>query len=103
MLARGEVSARQINLQNHFEFIQADFNTWHINSIYDGVMANQSLHHVTELEHLFLQLKRSLHEDGSFVISDMVGRNGQQRWPEALSLVHKYWTELPKEKNIMYC
>ena len=25
----------------------------------------------------------------------MIGRNGHQRWPEALTLVEKYWHELP--------
>lgn len=63
--------------------------------MYDGVMANQSLHHVTHLEHLFDQVKHGLHADGSFVISDMIGRNGHQRWPESLDIVNKFWKELP--------
>lgn len=34
---------------------------------------------------------------GFFVTCDTVGRNGHLRWPEALSIVHEYWKELPKE------
>ena len=59
-------------------------------------MANHSLHHVTNLEHLFNQINNSIHTDGSFVISDMIGRNGHQRWPESMEIVNKYWKELPE-------
>ena len=32
---------------------------------------------------------------GKFLISDMIGRNGHQRWPEALTIVHDFWRKLP--------
>jgi hypothetical protein len=48
---------------------------------------------------LFDQVKNGLHDDGCFVISDMIGRNGHQRWPEALEIVDKYWKELPESKK----
>ncbi len=63
---------------------KADFNNWKGRRQYAGVMANQSLHHVLNLESLFDAIKKSLHPRGYFVTSDMVGRNGHQRWPEAL-------------------
>ena len=62
---------------------------------YDAVIANQSLHHVVNLEGLFDQVKRSLRPGGQFLISDMIGRNGHQRWPEALAVIHEFWRELP--------
>ncbi len=31
-----------------------------------------------------------------FVTNDMIGRNGHQRWPEALEIVNQYWHELPE-------
>ena len=34
--------------------------------------------------------------DGRFITSDMIGRNGHQRWPEALAIVQEFWRELPK-------
>jgi SAM-dependent methyltransferase len=64
---------------------------------YDGVIANQALHHVQELEHLFNSIKRSMKPGAVFVISDMIGRNGHLRWPEALTVVHEFWASLPEK------
>jgi SAM-dependent methyltransferase len=64
---------------------------------YDAVLANQSLHHVVELKKLLSRIKKSLQKDGVFLISDMIGRNGHQRWPEALEIVHEFWRQLPTE------
>lgn len=74
---------------------QGDFNAWFPLRDYDIVMANQSLHHVLKLENLFDSVRNSLKDDGRFVISDMIGRNGHMRWPEALEVVHEFWRQLP--------
>jgi SAM-dependent methyltransferase len=50
---------------------------------------------VLNLEGLFDEIKRALDPRGCFVVSDMIGRNGHQRWPEALAEVHRFWQELP--------
>lgn len=60
-------------------------------------MANQCLHHVVELEHLLDRVKAMLHPDGRFAVSDMIGRNGHQRWPEARAALDRFWDELPKD------
>jgi SAM-dependent methyltransferase len=96
MLDRGRELAKQEGVEKHLIFTQADFNTWVATKSYDGIMANQSLHHVTNLEHLFEQVYKSLHDKGAFIVNDMIGRNGHQRWPEALVEVHKLWDELPR-------
>ena len=96
MLERAFANAEKSGVQNHMKFTQTDFNTWIPTREYFGVIANQSLHHVTELEHLFGQVKKCMHKKGVFVISDIIGRNGHQRWPESLKLVHQFWEELPK-------
>jgi hypothetical protein len=44
---------------------------------------------------LFATVESALVDGGRFVTSDMNGRNGHQRWPEALALVREYWRELP--------
>src|SRR5205823_5788867 len=75
--------------------VEADFNDWNPAHRYDAVIANQSLHHVLKLEELFARIKSSLKPSGVFVISDMIGRNGHQRWPEALEIVHEFWRQLP--------
>jgi SAM-dependent methyltransferase len=95
MLQRGTDAAAERGLADHIAPLQADFNQWHAATEYDGVVANQALHHVMNLEGLFAEIKRSLRPDGCFVISDMIGRNGHLRWPEALTLIHEYWQKLP--------
>ena len=96
MLERGKAIAKENGVLSNMRFVEADFNTWVAGKEYDGVMANQSLHHVTCLEYLFDQINKGLHANGSFVISDMIGRNGHQRWPESLEIVNKFWKELPE-------
>jgi len=63
--------------------------------MYDGIMANQSLHHVVNLEGLLAEVRRGLAPRAFFVVDDMVGRNGHMRWPEALAAVRTFWRELP--------
>lgn len=95
MLARGVQMSIEEGLEQYIRPVKADFNTWIPEKSYDGVLANQSLHHVLELEHLFDQVAACLPPHGKFIISDMIGRNGHQRWPEALEIVHQFWRELP--------
>jgi SAM-dependent methyltransferase len=95
MLGRGKELAEAENVESHILFKEADFNSWVPSELYAGVMANHSLHHVTNLEGLFGAVKASLRWSGKFVVSDMIGRNGHQRWPEALEEVQEFWHELP--------
>jgi SAM-dependent methyltransferase len=97
LLERGRGLAGNAGVADHLVFVEADFNTWAADKQYSAIIANQSLHHVLELERLFDQIKKSLRPDGYFVTSDMIGRNGHQRWPEALQQVQRFWHELPKE------
>lgn len=95
MLERGRAEAERRGLLAWMRFTAADFNTWTAAAPYDAVIANQSLHHVVELEHLFSAIHEALAPDGVLVVSDVIGRNGHQRWPEALAIVHEYWRRLP--------
>jgi SAM-dependent methyltransferase len=97
LLERGRELAGKAGLADRLAFVEADFNIWVADKQYSAVIANQSLHHVLDLERLFDQIKKSLRPDGYFVTSDMIGRNGHQRWPEALQQVQQFWHELPKE------
>jgi len=97
MHARGKELASQKEVQDHINFVTADFNFWRPKAgIYKAIIANQSLHHVVELENLFSAASNGLSKCGSFLISDMIGRNGHQRWPEALELLNPFWAELPE-------
>lgn len=95
MLQRGKLLAETSGLSDRFGFVNGDFNRWQPDGRYDVVMANQSLHHVLDLESLFSAIDRAIGDEGIFITSDMIGRNGHMRWPEALDLVQEYWRELP--------
>lgn len=94
MLERGRALATQAGVSQHLCFSQADFNAWRPTGRYEGIMANQCLHHVQNLEGLFDGIHAGLADQGLFVTSDMIGRNGHQRWPEALEIVEREWAEL---------
>ena len=96
MLARGRADAHVQDVAEHMIFTLSDFNFWEAAHSYDAVIANQSLHHIMKLEHLFDAIKRALLPAGLFMTSDMIGRNGHMRWPESLAVVHHFWQELPE-------
>ena len=48
-----------------------------------------------DLEGLFDRIRAGLVKEGLFLTSDMIGRNGHQRWPEAKRIVEEYWRRLP--------
>lgn len=95
MLERGQARAAEEGLAERVRAVQADFNGWAPDARYDGVMANQALHHVVELEVLLDAVRDALLPTGRFVTSDMIGRNGHQRWPEARRIIEELWAELP--------
>ena len=96
MLARGKTNSENGGVADRLIFSEGDFNVWKPNKQYTSVMANHSLHHVVNLEDLFDGIKSSLEPAGSFVAADMIGRNGHQRWPEALAVLENFWQELPE-------
>ena len=95
MLERGRILARNAGVSEHVAVTVGDFNDWRPHHRYDAVLANQSLHHVMDLEGLFAAVENALMPDGRFITSDMIGRNGHMRWPEAMRIVREYWRELP--------
>ncbi len=95
MLERGRALARHLKIEEYMTFTSLDCNQWVSNKKYTVVIANQSLHHIEKLETLFSEIKSSLVDNGKFIINDMIGRNGHQRWPEALTRVRQFWSQLP--------
>jgi SAM-dependent methyltransferase len=95
LVSAGRALADQHGLGHAIVPVQTDLNTWKPARRYDGVLANNSLHHIVNLEGLLDGVRASLRSSGTFVTSDMIGRNGHMRWPEALALVHEFWRELP--------
>jgi SAM-dependent methyltransferase len=97
MLDRSQKLAAEAGVGEKVIPLRGDFNNWSPAHEYDGVIANQSLHHVSELEHLFDAIKEALGPHGRFITSDIIGRNGHQRWPEAVPIIQEFWQELPDE------
>lgn len=97
LLKRGKASIEKKGLGRHFRFATFDVNSWRPERQYRVIIAVQSLHHFVELELLFDKIYEALHPDGYFLTDDMIGRNGHQRWPEALKFVEELWRELPEK------
>jgi SAM-dependent methyltransferase len=95
MLARGEAAAADAGVAGQIQLVETDLNQWVPGGEYHAVMANQSLHHILNLEGLFDGVGKCLAPGGLFLISDIIGRNGHLRWPEALRIVHEFWRSLP--------
>ncbi len=96
MLERGKELAQEENVELFINPLHGDFNNWQPVKEYHLVIANHCLHHVLKLESLFESIKGCLYPHGYFVTADMIGRNGHQRWPEALEVVQGFWKELPE-------
>lgn len=95
MLKRGRDHAANLGVAEFVTPTKGDFNAWKPQrGYYDIVMANQALHHVVELEHLFAAISEAMHSESLFLTSDMIGRNGHQRWPEAMEALKPFWDEL---------
>ncbi|WP_223786853.1 class I SAM-dependent methyltransferase [Marinicella meishanensis] len=95
MLQRCQENAAAKGLGAQIATECGDFNVWEANQTFDVVLANQCLHHVINLEHLLATVELALKPTGVFLVSDMIGRNGHQRWPEALTLLKPIWEGMP--------
>jgi len=100
MLERAVAHAQEAGIADRVRTVQADLNTWCAEGPVDVYFANHSLHHVVELEHLFSEIKSSLDPAGVFLINDMIGRNGHQRWPEAVAMVNGIWDQMPERYRL---
>jgi len=100
--AAAEEIALRDGVANSMRFSVVDLNREFPDGDFDAAMANHSLHHFVGLEYIFDTLRRRLHARGSFVVSDMIGRNGHMRWPEALPFVEQLWDLLPHEKKLNF-
>jgi SAM-dependent methyltransferase len=97
MLERGRALALHEGCAAQVLPVRADFNVWQPTQRYQAVIANQSLHHVMNLEGLFDAIDKAIRPlDGVLITSDMIGRNGHQRWPEALAVIEEIWRTLPE-------
>ena len=92
---RAQANARKEGVQQFLEINESDLNRWVPSRRYSTVIAKDTLHHVVELEHLFDSIHEALEDEGIFVTTDMIGRNGHMRWPEALEIIQEIWKFIP--------
>jgi hypothetical protein len=92
---RAREMANREGVGQYLTISEADLNSWVPEKKYSIVIAKDTLHHVLELEHLFDSVHEALEDEGTFLTSDMIGRNGHMRWPEALELVESMWKFIP--------
>ncbi len=97
MLERGKENAIAAGIDEYLDFNCIDIFDWNpsFGSV-DTVMVNQALHHFVDLEQVFEKIKLAIGNHGIFVTSDIIGRNGHMRWPEALSHINEIWKEMPE-------
>jgi SAM-dependent methyltransferase len=96
MLQRGAQLAEEKGVADRVSFENCDLNTWAPAAPFDIALANHSLHHVVGLESVFDAVSSGLTKGGTFLINDMIGRNGHMRWPEALAPVTAFWKGMPR-------
>ena len=83
-----------------FAFVETDLTSWRPSDESVNVFfANQSLHHIVNLEEVFDLVGHAMRAEGCFLIGDMIGRNGHMLWPEALTIVEALWSSLPSPKQ----
>ena len=97
MIERGKENARSKGLIHNFTFIEADINVLYLNKTYDIIIANHSLHHFVELEHIFDEINKAMTDRSFFIINDMIGRNGHMFWDATFDICNRLWNILPKE------
>jgi SAM-dependent methyltransferase len=95
MLQRGEKSAAKQGFRERFHFVEVDLARWQPDRRASIVIAHHSLHHIVELEAIFGKIKAAIGNTGYFLTSDMIGRNGHMRWPEAPEVVQEIWKTMP--------
>ena len=92
---RARERASKEGVDRYLTISEADLNSWVPERKYSIVIAKDTLHHVLELEHLFDSVHEALEDEGTFLTSDMIGRNGHMRWPEALEIIQGLWKFIP--------
>lgn len=94
LLSRMADNIRAEGLEAYVTPLEADLNFFKIDKSFDMIMANHSLHHIVDLEGIFDFSRDHLKDSGLFATSDMIGRNGHQRWPETAAVLSEIWPTL---------
>jgi len=82
------------------EAIVADINEITIAETYDLIAFSQSLHHITELEHVLIQVRNALKPGGVFYVSDYIGPSRMQWSDTQLKYMNDLLAFMPKAMRL---
>jgi len=67
-------------------------------SKFDFIVCRSSMHHFTELEHIFSQINKGLVKGGEFlVMGEVIGRNGEKLFADTKEIAQKIFDVLPEK------
>lgn len=95
LIERALADAEQRGMSDRVKGVPVDLNEWRADRPADIYFASHSLHHVVELESVFVEVSASLDSEGVLLVNDMIGRNGHVRWPEAVDVIRRIWRLIP--------
>lgn len=100
-VAVAEQKAEQAGLDDRLTYEVQDLNTVALEpNRYDAVFAAMSLHHVSNLEHLFDQVHQTLTDGGLFIINEYVGPDRFQWTDLQLEVANQLLALLPETHRI---
>jgi len=93
-LQPGRQRARELAVDARFAAV--DLDTIELEPrAFDLICCHAALYRVIELERMADQIQRALRPGGSFVVVDVVTRNGHAMWGETREVVQAIWKTLP--------
>ena len=95
-IAQARASAAQQKLSINFQI--SDINALQIEpEAYDVIVANSSLHHLSNLEHVVSEIHRGLRPGGFVAICEYVGPSQFQYPPEQIRIINELLALLPEK------
>jgi ubiquinone/menaquinone biosynthesis C-methylase UbiE len=82
-------------------FIQQDINELSLESnLYDVIFASGSLHHMVNLEHIALEVKKGMKSEGVFIVNEPVPKNGNRLFDESVKIANELWKLIPTKYKL---
>lgn len=103
-LSRKSIEYAREQAKNHnldIDYYISDINDVILPHRYDVIYAGASLHHISNLEHLFSEIHRTLKPGGLFILNEFVGPNRFQWTNMQIIIINCILRALPKELKTM--
>ena len=91
---RAKARAIELGLTS-IEYRVLDLERDPLDGPYDAIFANDVLHHISDLEGLYLRIRAALKPTGKFLFNEYVGPNRFQYTDERMDLINRYFRVLP--------